>query len=95
MLKEKEFANAFTVVSLGVYVVCRVLSLIAPDFLFSVGKSWFHTFSLDSMRAVSPMDLGTFIFGAVSLALRLRLSADRQAFKVFDSEGRALRLRLE
>jgi len=68
LLKEKEFANAFTVVSLGVYVVCRVLSLIAPDFLFSVGKSWFHTFSLDSMRAVSPMDLGTFIFGAVSLA---------------------------
>lgn len=69
MLKEKEFANAVTVVSLGVYVVCRVLSLIAPDLLFSVGTSWFHTFSLGSVKTVAPMDLGTFIFGAVSLAV--------------------------
>ena len=69
LLKEKEFANAFTVVSLGVYVVCRVLSLIAPDFLFGIGKSWFHTFSLESMKTVAPFDLGTFIFGAVTLAI--------------------------
>lgn len=69
MLKEVAFANAFTLVSLGVYVVCRVLSLVAPDLLFSVGKSWFHTFSLESMKAVAPFDLGTFIFGAVTLSV--------------------------
>lgn len=69
MLKEKEFANAFTAVSLGVYIVCRVLSLIAPDFLFGVGKSWFHTFSLESVKAVAPMELGTFVFGAITLSI--------------------------
>lgn len=69
MLKEVAFANAFTLVSLGVYVICRVLSLVAPDFLFNVGKSWFHTFSLESMRVVAPFDLGTFIFGAITLSV--------------------------
>ncbi len=69
MLKEVAFANAFTLVSLGVYVVCRVLSLVVPDFLFNIGKSWFHTFSLESMKAVVPLDLGTFLFGAATLAV--------------------------
>lgn len=75
MLKEKEFANAFTVVALGIYAACRVLSLTAPDLLFSIGRSWFHTFSLDSMKAVAPFDIGTFIFGAVSLALLVWVSS--------------------
>lgn len=75
LLSEQAFANAFTAVSLGVYVVCRVLSLIAPDFLFDVGKSWFHTFSLESMRAVAPFDMGTFIFGAVTLAILVWITA--------------------
>ncbi len=75
MLKEKEFANAFTVVALAIYVVCRVLSFAAPDLLFGIGRSWFHTFSLDSMKVVAPFDLGTFIFGAVSLALLVWISS--------------------
>lgn len=75
MLIPQAFANAFATVSLGVYVLCRVLSLAAPDFLFSVGRSWFHTFSLDSIRAVAPFELGTFVFGAVSLALLVWVSS--------------------
>lgn len=69
MLNAKVFANAATVVSLGLYVVCRIFSLVAPDFLFSIAKSWFHTFSMDTLKGTTPMDLGTFILGGVSLAI--------------------------
>lgn len=75
MLKPQAFANAFTVVGLVLYVVCRIVSLIAPDFLFAIGKSWFHTFSLDSVRAVAPTDIGTFVLGAVSLAVLVWVTA--------------------
>lgn len=75
MLKPQAFANAFTVAALGLYVLCRILSLIAPDFLFAIGNSWFHTFSLDSVRAVAPMDIGTFLLGAVSLGVLVWLTA--------------------
>lgn len=69
MIKSVPFANAATVVVLVLYIVCRVLSLAAPDFLFGIGQSWFHTFSLESVRATVPMDLGIFIFGAVTLVV--------------------------
>lgn len=75
MLNAKAFANASTVVSLALYVVCRVASLIAPDFLFSVASSWFHTFSVDSLKGTTPMDLGTFLFGGVSLAVLVWITA--------------------
>lgn len=66
MLKPVAFANAFTVVGLGLYVACRVLSLVVPDLLFTVGQSWFHTFSLDSARTIAPMELGSFILGGIA-----------------------------
>ncbi len=69
MVKPIALANASTVVALGIYVVCRIASLIAPDFLFSVAQSWFHTFSTECMRSVTPMNIGTFIFGAVTLSI--------------------------
>jgi len=75
MLKPQAFASALTVAALGLYVVCRVVSLIAPDFLFAIGRSWFHTFSLDSMRAVAPMDIGTFLLGAVSIGVLVWVTA--------------------
>ncbi|MBI4080935.1 MAG: hypothetical protein HY430_04155 [Candidatus Levybacteria bacterium] len=69
MLNAKAFANASTVVSLGFYIVCRVASLVAPDFLFSIARSWFHTFSVDTLKGTIPMDLGTFVFGGITLAV--------------------------
>lgn len=66
-LNAMAFANAFTAVGVGIYILCRVLSLIVPDLLFSVGKSWFHTFSLDSVRTIVTLDLGTFILGGVTI----------------------------
>ena len=69
MLKPIALANASTIVALGIYVVCRALSLIAPDFLFSVAQSWFHTFSTESVMTVIPLNIGSFIFGAVTLSV--------------------------
>src|SRR3989344_5290309 len=66
MLKEQAFANALAVVTLGVYVVCRVLALVASDLLFAIGQSWFHTWNLDAVKSVAPFDLGIFIIGAVT-----------------------------
>ncbi len=74
MVKPIVLANASTVVALGIYVVCRIISLIAPDFLFGVAQSWFHTFSTESVRSVAPMNIGTFIFGAVTLAVLVWLT---------------------
>lgn len=69
MLKPYAFANAFTVVTLGLYVVCRAATLVVPDFMFSMARSWFHSFSLDSLRGDAAMDFGTFLFGGVTLAI--------------------------
>ena len=74
MVKPIALANAATTVSLGIYVACRVVSLVAPDFLFNVAQSWFHTFNTESMRSVTPINIGTFIFGAVTLAVLVWLT---------------------
>lgn len=68
MLNSVAFANALTAVSLVVYIVCRALAQVAPGFLFSIAQSWFHTFDLTS-RGQSGMSTGSFIFGAVILAI--------------------------
>ena len=75
MLKPMAFANAFTVVGLGVYVVCRILSLVASDLLFSIGTSWFHTFNMDALRTTTSMDIGTFLFGAVTFGIFVWITA--------------------
>ena len=69
MLKPIVFANSFTIVGLGAYIACRALALIAPDLLFAIGQSWLHTLNLASVKAVIPMDIGTFLYGAVTLGI--------------------------
>lgn len=69
MLKPIAAANSLAAVSLAIYVICRALSLVVPDLLYSVGQSWFHTFSLGSAKTVMPLDFGTFITGALTLGL--------------------------
>ncbi|MEK7092130.1 MAG: DUF5676 family membrane protein [Patescibacteria group bacterium] len=69
MLNAQALANALTIVVLAIYAVCRLVSLIVPDFLFSVSKGWFHTLSVDSLKGTAPLDMGTFLFGAITLAV--------------------------
>lgn len=67
MLNAKAFANAAIVVGIAIYVVCRILSLVVPDILFAVERSWFHTLNLDAVKAVAPLDFGTFLLGGITL----------------------------
>ncbi len=66
MVKPIILANALTTVGIGLYVACRVLSLVVPDFIFNVGQSWFHTISVNALKTATPLDVGTFIFGAIT-----------------------------
>lgn len=68
MVKPTILANTLTTVGLGLYVVCRVLTLIVPDFIFNVGQSWFHTLNLKSTRAEVTFDFGTFLLGAITFS---------------------------
>jgi len=69
MAKPIILANALTTVGLGLYVACRILTLIVPDLIFNIGQSWFHTFNIDTLKTATPLDVGTFIFGAVTLGI--------------------------
>lgn len=75
MLNAQTFANALTVVVLTIYAICRLASLVVPDFLFSIAKSWFHTLSVDSLRDTAPLDMGTLLFGAITLSVLVWLTA--------------------
>lgn len=66
MVKPIILANTLTTVGLGLYVACRVLTLIAPDLIFNIGQSWFHTLNMESMKAATVFGLGTFLLGAVT-----------------------------
>lgn len=46
-------ASAATLVAAAAYVVCLVLSLVAPDLLLSILQSWAHSVSLAPLRAES------------------------------------------
>lgn len=74
IINAKAFANASTVVTVVLYVICRIASLIAPDFLFIIARSWFHTLSLDTLKGVTSLDLGTFLLGGLSLAVLVWVS---------------------
>lgn len=69
MLKPIVLANVSAVIALGIYIACRILSLFAPDFLFSVAKSWFHAFSIDSVKVAAPLSFGELILGAITLSV--------------------------
>lgn len=69
MIKPVAFANAFTIVGVGLFVACRVLSLFIPDLLFALGQSWFHTFKVEAIRGGTPMDLGAFLLGGITFGV--------------------------
>ena len=69
MKKPIAFANAFTIVALGAYLVCAVLAYVAPDFVFSIGQNWFHGWNLTVVRATTAFSLISVVFGAVSLGV--------------------------
>ena len=69
MVNSKVAANAMAVVMGVGYVVCRVLSWLVPGWLFTIVQSWFHTFTIESMKTTVSFNIGAFIFGGVSLVV--------------------------
>lgn len=69
MLSAKAFANAVTAVTAVFYVVCAALSFIAPDLIFSISRSWMHTINLESVKAPFSPDLGTLVWGLVTISV--------------------------
>lgn len=66
MIKPIVLANALaTVVGVG-YILCRLVAAIAPEFLFNVAQSWFHTVNLAPLRATGSMSTGMFVLGLVT-----------------------------
>ncbi len=66
MLNEKAFANATTVIMAVFYIVCVLLSYLAPDLIFSLAKSWMHTVSMESIKTTFSPDLGSLVYGFIS-----------------------------
>lgn len=68
MLKPVAFANAFTAVSAVLYVLCWLLSALAPELLFSFSKAWAHTVNLEAIRTNGTLDMGSALYGMVTWA---------------------------
>lgn len=68
MLNPAAFAHAATAVTAIFYVGCLILSALAPDVVYSISQSWFHTVSLDSLQNRSAMSLDKIILGLVSIS---------------------------
>ena len=65
MVNEKVIANAAATVSAVLFVACRILTAVAPNLLYAISSSWFHTFTLDPAKASGDMTFGMFVLGLV------------------------------
>lgn len=66
MIHATVLANSVATVTGVGYVLCRLIAGIAPQFLFGIGQSWFHTINLSSTPVATSMSLGMFVLGLVS-----------------------------
>lgn len=67
MINEKVLANAVATVSAVFYILCRIAVAVAPNVLFAIGNSWFHTFTLDAAKVSGNLTFSMFILGLVTL----------------------------
>ena len=66
MVKSTILASAAaTIVGVG-YVLSRLIAAVAPQLIFNIGQSWFHTLNLEMVRATRPVSLEMVILGLVS-----------------------------
>lgn len=69
MLNAKAFAHATATIMAVFYVGCAILSYFAPDLIFSLAKSWMHTVSLESVKTTFSPDLGSLLYGLVTITI--------------------------
>ena len=68
MLKSIAFANAATVITAIFYVVCALLSYIAPDLVVGIGNSWVHSLDLEMIKVAKGLSIGTLTIGLISIS---------------------------
>ena len=62
-------ASAGSLVAAATYVLCAVLSAVAPDVYFGLFQSWFHAVSLEPLRlSTQAFDPGRFAAGLVTFS---------------------------
>lgn len=69
MLNVKAFANAVTAVTAVFYVVCLVLSMVAPDLVRSIGNSWAHSINLELIKSTDNVFSTNALLGLVSVSV--------------------------
>jgi hypothetical protein len=65
MIKSNVLAHSVVTVTGVGYVLCRLISAVAPAWLFNIGQSWIHTVNLESVRTTGSMSFSMFIIGFV------------------------------
>lgn len=68
MIKSIPLANAATVITAVFYIVCALLSSVAPDVLVGIANSWIHSLNLEPLRAAEELSMGTLVMGLVTLS---------------------------
>ena len=61
-------ANSVTAAALFVYALCRVISIVAPDVLAAVARSWFHGLAVGTAPWPG-FDFGEFTLGFFTLGI--------------------------
>ncbi len=69
MLNSKAFANAATAVTAVFYLICALLSYVAPDFVIGLAKSWVHTMNIELAKVNFVPDLASLIYGLVTISV--------------------------
>lgn len=69
MLNAKAFAHAVTIVTVVFYLICWVLSTVAPDLILGLATSWGHTLNLEAIKSLAPMTITSAIYGLVSISV--------------------------
>lgn len=58
-------ANAVAATTAIVFVVCRILVGLLPDFMFAIGQSWLHGIALTQLGTWN-LSTSTFVLGLIS-----------------------------
>lgn len=75
MIKSIPFSNAAAIVAVGFSIICWVLTLVAPDFVFGIATSWSHMINFDVVRLENTASFGEALIGFISLGIVVWVSA--------------------
>lgn len=69
MVKPTIAANAVTTVAGAAYIICRILTLIIPDAMFTILHAWVHTLNVSALKANAGVSFGDEVWGFIALVI--------------------------